>query len=325
MARIDVAVPNYNYGRFLQSCVNSIYRQGIDGIRILIIDNASTDDSAAIARRLAERDPNVELCLRTTNLGQHASFNAAVDWAQSEYFVILCSDDYLADGALQRAINALDRHRDASLAFGGTLFVEEGSPRPAALKPQGAGCLRYWSGTDFLRATCRSGRNLVGGPLAVVRTAAQKAAGHYCQDLQHTDDMEMWMRLAAIGAVVELDDVLAIVRLHGENRSAILADVLHWNRAAEAAFESFFAGFGASLPDAKSLFDDAKRCLSDRAYWAAISHLIQRQPGAPELAKQAVALRPACIVLPPLGYAWRKTRMSHRLKQMWSSKKMVAS
>ena len=45
MATVDVAIPCYQYGRFLRACVGSVLNQGIDDVRILIIDNASTDNS----------------------------------------------------------------------------------------------------------------------------------------------------------------------------------------------------------------------------------------------------------------------------------------
>ena len=61
MSTIDIAVPSYNYGRFLGDCLDSICAQEVDGLRVLVIDNASTDDSVAIAREAARADPRIEL------------------------------------------------------------------------------------------------------------------------------------------------------------------------------------------------------------------------------------------------------------------------
>lgn len=320
MARMDIAIPNYNYGRFLRDCIKSVYRQDIESVRILIIDNASTDESVAIARDLAAGDPRIELRLRPENLGQHASFNTAVDWAQSDYFVILCSDDYLPDGALGRAVAALDRHPEAHLAFGDTLFLEDGSTPPLSDRATLPADERVWSGDRFLRACCEKGRNLIGGPMAVVRTSAQKRAGYFRRDLPHTDDMEMWLRFAAMGAIVEINRVQSIVRLHGSNQSAVVSNVHHWNVASEAAFEAFFSDFGRSLPQARDLLALARRSLSDRAYWCAVSHVLRGEPGVWDLARYAVKLRPTSAVFPPLGYAWRKAGLSQRMALALSGK-----
>jgi glycosyltransferase involved in cell wall biosynthesis len=73
--------------------------QGIDDLRVLIVDNASADDSVEVARGLAEQDSRIEIVARKTNLGPHASWNDGIDWARSDYLLILCADDLLAPGA----------------------------------------------------------------------------------------------------------------------------------------------------------------------------------------------------------------------------------
>ena len=54
MATVDIVVPCYRYGHFLEECVGSILNQSLDDVRILIIDDASPDDSAAAAKALIE-------------------------------------------------------------------------------------------------------------------------------------------------------------------------------------------------------------------------------------------------------------------------------
>src|SRR5215469_5512002 len=103
MAILDIAIPNYQYGRYLSQCVDSVLGQGVEDIRILIIDNASTDDSVEVAERLKARDPRIQLEARPVNLGPHASFNRGIDWAESKYFLLLCSDDMIAPGSMRRA------------------------------------------------------------------------------------------------------------------------------------------------------------------------------------------------------------------------------
>src|SRR5262245_45110968 len=112
MTSVDVAIPNYNYGRYLRGCAESVLSQDIETLRVLIIDNASTDNSAEVARELARADPRVEIRIREKNLGAHASFNEAVEWAAADYFLILCSDDTLAPGSLRRASTFMSDHSD---------------------------------------------------------------------------------------------------------------------------------------------------------------------------------------------------------------------
>ena len=57
LASVTVLVPCYNYGRFLRQCVDSVLSQtGVD-VRVLVVDDASTDDSATIAAEIARIKP----------------------------------------------------------------------------------------------------------------------------------------------------------------------------------------------------------------------------------------------------------------------------
>jgi len=118
MTSVDVAVPCYQYGRYLRDAVTSVLNQDVPNLRVVIIDNASSDNSLEVARELMAQDSRVELIAHSTNLGQHASFNEAIDWAKSKYFALLCADDLLVPGSLSRAISVMEKHPDVHLTYG---------------------------------------------------------------------------------------------------------------------------------------------------------------------------------------------------------------
>jgi hypothetical protein len=299
MAVIDVVIPSYNYGRYLGDCVASILLQGIESLRILIIDNASTDGSAELARSLAERDCRIQLRLRNKNMGPHASFNEGVDWAASEYFTILCADDLLSPGSLCRAIDIMKQNPDVVMAYGRTEFLVGETSTGLGLGSSHA-AVKILPGHEYLEQSCRSGRSPVDGPTTVVRTSAQKQAGHYRADLPHTDDAEMWMRLACLGSVAEIDAVQVHARIHDANQSNALKSVHHWNTEMERTFAAFFQGPGSSLKNGPKLHRTARNSLAARAYWCALSHLCRGDPGARDLITFALRLRPSLAFAPPL-------------------------
>jgi glycosyltransferase involved in cell wall biosynthesis len=306
MASIDVAVPCYQYGRYLRDCVTSVLSQEIQDVRVLIIDNASTDDSVEVARQLAVEDRRVEVVAHPTNQGQHASFNEAVDWAKSDYFMILCADDLLAPGALARACSVMELRPDVVLTYGRTLFVSSSDPIPALDRRVQDGQWNILSGRELLERFCHMGRGL-SGPMVMVRTSTQKQVGYYRPELPHTDDFELWMRFACHGGAAETDAVQTISRMHFENRSAGISNVHQWDLHCEAAFESFFAREGASAPAAKGLHRVARRNLAERAYWGGVANLLRgdRHLGL-ELLKFAFSRSPRTIVIPPLGHLFRR-------------------
>ncbi|MCO7736172.1 glycosyltransferase [Brucella intermedia] len=311
---IDVVIPNFNYGRYLSLCANSVLRQTGVNVRLLIIDNASTDNSVEVAKGLAAGDSRVELLLRRKNLGPHASFNEGIDWAASDYFLILCSDDLLAGGALERAAVLLSQQEDVHLVHGATgrMKADDGEP-PLAVADTVPDEWRIRSGEEFIEFACRYAINPVIGPTAVVRTAIQKQAGYYRASLSHTDDLEMWLRIAMRGCVASTNRIQAFARSHPQNQSAAVNGILNWNREFEAGFRSFFEHEGASLPQRDRLFAMARDCLTKRAYWSAISTLARQPKVAGSLMAFALKREPLLAVIPPFDYllkrsAWRNGR-----------------
>ena len=311
---VDVAIPCYQYGGFLRDCVMSVLTQEMANVRVLIIDNASTDESVEVAQQLAAEDQRVEVVVHQRNLGQHASFNEGIDWASAKYSMVLCADDLLARCALARAVSIMERHPDVGFVYGRAAY--DRSPH-IVTRPDPEPLERPWqivAGDDMLARFCRDGVNHVPGPSAVVvRTSAQKLAGHYRRELSHTDDFEMWMRLARLGPAAKTDACQAILRLHRSSRKTLACQTYTCERPPalpwedEAAFESFFTHEGSSLPEAPRLYRLAKRSLAERAYWAAVAHVCRGQIGASrELLKFALGRRPSFAMVPPVGYLFRR-------------------
>lgn len=317
VASVDVVVPSYQYGRYLQDCVTSVLTQGIADLRVLIIDNASTDGSVEIARQLAAEDRRVEVLARPRNLGPHASYNEGIDWAQADYFLILCADDYLLPGSLGRALRILEDNPGVNLVYGDAPFISASGYGAEA--PAGGASFpwRVVPGASFVERLCRTALCDILGPTAVVRTSVQKRIGHYRETLPHTDDVEMWMRFACTGALAKIDMEQAAIRIHDSNRSRSLDSVHLWNCAWEAAFNSFFSTDGAALPNARRLHRLAKRTLAERAYWCAASHLVRGDVAlARDLIRFSFRLAPSTAVLPPLSALLRRPDTLERLGRL---------
>jgi glycosyltransferase involved in cell wall biosynthesis len=322
---VDVVIPCYQYGRFLRDCVTSVLRQGVQDVRVLIIDNASTDNSVEVAQQLAAEDRRVEVVVHPRNLGPHASFNEGVDWASSKYFVILCADDLLAPGCLASAVAILERHPAVGFAYWGAASLQPNEPMPRLDNDATGPSWQIVGGEALIEQFCRDGVNHIAASCTMVRTTVQKLAGHYRTALPHTDDFEMWMRLACLGPAARTASHLAIRRFHGAARSAHARSVANkaYNHSPampwhdEAAFESFFAHEGASLPAAARLHRLVRRSLPERAYWSAVAHVCRGESSASwDLFKFALSRRPSFAILPPLGYLFRRENAIGKIRSI---------
>ncbi len=317
---IDVAIPCYQYGHFLRDCVESVLAQQVAGLRVVIIDNASTDNSLEVAQQLAAENPAVQVIAHQRNVGPHASFNEAIDWSAQKYFLVLCADDLLAPGALVRAVSILEKQPDAVMAYGPAALLGAGERLTGDGLEDATGSWRLLSGIALLERFCGSAVCHIPSCAGVVRTEVQKRVGYYRRELAHTDDFEMWMRFACHGPVAETSTIQAGLRAHQGAQSAFVREQHRWDLLhCEAAFASFFAQEGSRLPDAARLQRLARRSLGERAYWSAVSHLSRGELAeSVALARLALRLRPACALFPPVSYLTRRNDALTRLNQVLS-------
>lgn len=92
---VSVVITNYNYGRFVEDAVASVFAQTYPNVECIIVDDASTDDSRSIIDALAQREPRLKLSPHETNRGQTMAFRTGLLASRGEYIVFLDADDYL--------------------------------------------------------------------------------------------------------------------------------------------------------------------------------------------------------------------------------------
>lgn len=220
MSSVDVIVPCYRYAHFLRGCVESVLSQSGVDVRVLILDDASPDNTPEVGAALAQEDKRVTFVRHVENKGHIATYNEGIDWASADYFLLLSADDYILPGALERATKLLDAHAEVGFVFGRTidLYADGTETETPRLLRRGDGSPEsVLEGGDFIKLCWPI--NIVRTPTAVVRTALQKQVGGYRADLPHAGDMEMWLRLAARASVGILDTTQAVYRKHGSNMS----------------------------------------------------------------------------------------------------------
>src|SRR3954451_2331626 len=103
MSSVDVIIPCYRYGHLLRECVASVLGQPGVELRVLILDDASPDDTPTVGKALAEGDVRVEYRRHAFNQSHIWTYNEGLDWASADYVLLLSADDLLTPFALRRA------------------------------------------------------------------------------------------------------------------------------------------------------------------------------------------------------------------------------
>jgi glycosyltransferase involved in cell wall biosynthesis len=268
MTRVDVIIPCFNYGSMLEACVASVISQEGVAVRAMIVDDASSDDTEEIGRRLAAADPRVEYCRHEVNWGHIPSYNEALSRVTADYCVILSADDLLTPRSLLRATRVMDSHPEVALAYGRDIPFRHAPPTAVRSFPHVCShhIMNY---AEFLQRSCAQGHTGIQAPTAVVRTTVHHKVGGYLPELPHSGDTEIWLRLAANGSVSELGADQAYRRLHDRNMSLTYSPLARL-REQQRAFEIHFNEYRDSRPEIAAASPILGRTLADSAFWSGV-------------------------------------------------------
>lgn len=303
--RVTVLIAAYNSARFLAVAVGSAARQTLPDIEILIADDASTDDTAAIAIRLAAADPRIRFLPASANGGPGATRNRALAEARGDWIAILDSDDLIHPDRLRRLLAAAAAHDADIVADDLILFDNDrrGRPRrfleppeteaPFALTPA-----RYLAQTRLYGA-----KPNLGFLKPVIRRDAMRAAGvRYDDRLRIGEDDDLVTQLLAAGLRYwVVPSPLYYYRKHGGSIShrttpveldamlAAAARVAARFPSPDAATARSLERRARALADARA-FDEALAAIKARDVLAAFA-AIRRRPRAALLAWMPIMAR----------------------------------
>lgn len=119
---LSVVIPNHNYGRFVGEAIASVAAQTHGPIQLIVVDDASTDNSVEEIHRALDAATSLEstmLIALEHNVGKLGALNRALEHVRGHYFIILDSDDIILPHYAERTIAELEKARaeDPSIAF----------------------------------------------------------------------------------------------------------------------------------------------------------------------------------------------------------------
>lgn len=104
--KLSIIIPVYNVEKYVETCVESIYRQNldVDDFEVILINDGSTDHSLEIIQGLAEKHHNISI-ISQDNQGPSEARNKGIRMAKGEYIHFMDSDDIVLDGTLRTMLN----------------------------------------------------------------------------------------------------------------------------------------------------------------------------------------------------------------------------
>jgi len=218
MPRVSICIPTYNRGYLVSRAIDSALAQSETDIEVILLDDASTDNTREIAA--SYQDPRLRVERTPHRLGLDWGFNRPLEVARGTYVTVLCDDDLLYRESVSRLADGLDRFPDASFATSAWNLIDA---RGATLKTTRLVKDAPASGAlvDLRRIVATSWlcRNLIGGTSSVLMRRKALEGLRFKTQYAQMFDWDMWLRLLKRGPLLYLPRVLSAYRIHAGSLS----------------------------------------------------------------------------------------------------------
>lgn len=196
LAPLTVVVPNFNHGEVIGRQLGAIFGQSIQPAKIIIIDDASTDRSAAIIDQLVSGREDCHVVYRAQNAGPVSAINQGMALSSTKFITFLAADDEILPGFFEKSMHLLEAHPQAAFCSGisrvryGAYVTSEPlrhllpSDRPTYLPSDRIHASLLWRDPWF------------SGPTVMWRRELLVAAGGFRPELRSYSDGFMYMACA---------------------------------------------------------------------------------------------------------------------------------
>jgi glycosyltransferase involved in cell wall biosynthesis len=134
-ATLSAIIPNHNHGQYIGRAVDALLTQERVPDEIVIVDDASTDDSLAIINELASKSPRIKVVSLSVNAGTNAALRAGMDRSTGDYFVLAGADDWVMPGFFELGTRMLMQNPSVGLFCGDTVLVDGATGKTLGYRP----------------------------------------------------------------------------------------------------------------------------------------------------------------------------------------------
>ena len=211
MPSLTVIMPAFQAAATIERAIASVVAQTFTDWELIVVDDASTDQTAAIAEHWAARDPRIRVIRQEQNQGAAAAMNRGWQSTRAPFIAIHDADDESLPGRLAAQLAFMQSHPEVQVLGGGAQFVDEAGRTLAWVRHPSEHAelaARRWRQSPFVHST------------VVMRREFLIATGGYQAGMRLAEDYDLWMRGFASGLYRyhNLREVLVIYRTRAVQR-----------------------------------------------------------------------------------------------------------
>lgn len=207
--RVSVLIPIYNAERYLERAIRSILEQTYEDFEIVAVDDGSKDNSLQLLERLRDVDERLRILSRP-NTGIVGALNDGLAVARGELIARMDADDIALPDRLAKQVAFLEANPRCVAVGSAFIFIDADD------------ALLQWNPRPVDHASIE--RDLLSGdggalihPVVTFRRRAIDQAGGYRKETEWVEDLDLFLRLAQVGELANLPDVLLYYRYHTQS------------------------------------------------------------------------------------------------------------
>jgi glycosyltransferase involved in cell wall biosynthesis len=269
---VSIVVPSFNGAPWLREALDSLLAQTYPNIEILLLDDASTDETPAIA---AEYEDRIRYIRQPQNMGIYDNVNIGIADAKGEFIATYHADDIYLPNIVEEQIAYLQAHPEVGAVFASDILVDANGREYGRIKlPKEVRGDRPLPYPVVLNTLLSYKNNFLVCPTAMVRASVHRDVGVYRQDkYRNTSDLEMWLRIAERYPIAVLEAHLMKYRhFHGNSSQRyhrLRTDVENYFLIMDEYLER---DRRLATPEALASYEAHR---SKDRLWAAMSHYIK--------------------------------------------------
>ena len=202
---VSIVLPTHNGSAFLQASLESCIEQTYANWELIVVDDASTDETPAVIQRFVERDARIRTIRHPQNIRLPGALNSGFAVARGEYLTWTSDDNKYRPHALAEMVQFLEEHPDTGMVYADYSIIGKNDELICAIQVR---AIKYLPEANF-----------VGGCFMYRRSVAD-TIGEYSSDLFLAEDWDYWLRVSSRFHVAPLHRDLYLYRKHDGSLTA---------------------------------------------------------------------------------------------------------
>jgi glycosyltransferase involved in cell wall biosynthesis len=196
---VSICIPTYNRAGMIGKAIESALGQSYRNIEVIVVDNASEDNTAEVVASYA--DERLRYVKNERNLGLFGNFNRCIELATGKYLYILHSDDCIDPEFTAISVKFLEAHPDVAMTFGSIHPANEcAEPKKKSLTPP-----VIYDIPDGFRKILEN-RSFISCPTVTIRRDVYDSIGFYSLEYPYSGDLYQWLRIAQRFRIASVPD-----------------------------------------------------------------------------------------------------------------------